>query len=78
VRTALTSSFQSVQIDCRHWVLSVLRETGASLAGDLDWSSPALHRVLLPPGAHTVSLRGEDPTGTARMEVAWRDTYAAL
>lgn len=78
VNTTLASAFASLVVDTRHWEMTVIRNDGASLAGKLDWSTPPLDRVLIPPGVHTVVLRGEDETGTARMTVEWREVYAGL
>lgn len=69
---------QYVTIDPRPWVRTVLRNSGASVAGSLTRSSPRLIDMLLPVGRHDFILRGTDATGLSYMTVAWRDAYPYL
>lgn len=72
LQTALSSG-QSVVIDPRPWVRSIVRSDGASLAGTAR--GVRLEQLVLPPGPTEVALRGQDPTGTATCQVSWRDAY---
>ncbi|MEU3282617.1 hypothetical protein [Streptomyces antibioticus] len=69
---------QYVTVDPRPWARTVLRNSGASVAGDITRGSPRLQDLLLPVGRHDFVLRGTDPTGTAYMTIAWRDAYPYL
>lgn len=66
---------RSVTVDTR--VFTVLREDGASVAGMLA-PRTRLADVRLPPGVHEVVFGGIDQTGTARVELAWRDAWWSL
>ena len=67
-----------VGIDSRPWQRGVRTSSGADLGGALLPGSPVLSRVRLSPGSHEVVLRGTDPTGTASMTAAWRETYSVI
>jgi hypothetical protein len=67
-----------VGIDSRPWQRGVRTSSGADLGGALLPGSPVLSRVRLAPGSHEVVLRGTDPTGTASMTAAWRETYSVI
>lgn len=67
---------QAVTIDTRPWSRTVLRNGGGSLAGQLTRASVRLSRATLPPGSHEVALSGVDGTGTASLNIAWRDAYS--
>ncbi|MYW67130.1 hypothetical protein GTY65_24125 [Streptomyces sp. SID8379] len=69
---------QYVTIDPRPWARTVVRNSGASVAGQLTRASPRLRDLRLPIGRHDFILRGTDPTGNAYMTVAWRDAYSYL
>lgn len=72
------ASDQSVTVDPRPWSRGVRRENGANVAGTLTGDSPRLSRLRVPPGEHVVVFRGEDETGTASLDVRWRDAYLSL
>lgn len=65
-----------IAIDPRPWSRGVRSYTGAWLGGALLPGSPLLSSVKLAPGSYELSLIGTDETGTARLETAWRETYA--
>lgn len=62
---------RSITLDTRPWERTVLRDDGASFAGDLRGSR--LADLALPPGQTTVRFSGTDLTGQARTTVRWRD-----
>lgn len=66
----------SVTVDTRPWVRTVLTQAGGSLAGALTSDSVWLKHAAIPPGSYEVALRGTDNTGTASMRLAWHHTYA--
>lgn len=63
---------ESVTIDTR--TMTVLRNDGASLAGDLTRGT-YLSQARLAPGAQELVFRGSDSTGTATCTVSWRPTF---
>lgn len=66
---------QYVTIDCTPWNRSVRLNGVTNVAGALTQSSLRLSQARLNPGVHQVVLRGTSTTGTARMQMSWRDTY---
>lgn len=68
---------QSVTLDYRPWVRTVIRENGASLPGARARVSTPADLCVIPPGVWPVSLSGTDATGTASVTVEWEDAYAA-
>jgi hypothetical protein len=67
---------EELVIDTRPWHRTALRNGSASVAGSVRGTR--LSQASLPPGRYEVGLQGLDPTGTARVRVAWRRTYPAL
>lgn len=65
-----------VEVDPFH--RTVLTRFGKNWAGKFTAESQHLPDMKLTPGAATVVLRGTDPTGTASLDVLWRDTYASF
>lgn len=57
---------------------TVLTRFGENWAGRFTAESQPLPDISLAPGTYDVTLRGTDPTGTASLDVLWRDTYASL
>lgn len=64
---------QSVTIDTRPWVRSVVRDDGGSLAGALRGSR--LADFVLQPGTTAVAVQGVDLDGTAGGRIRWRNAY---
>lgn len=71
-------SDQYILIDPTPWNRSVRRNDGANMSGAFTQSSARLAQMRLSPGYNQVLLRGTDPTGTASMQMYWRDTYASF
>lgn len=59
---------QTLVVDTRPWARWVKRD-GAAFPGALSASGSRLSDMALSPGAHTVLLRGYDPSGTAVLRV---------
>lgn len=79
-RIELTSTLaydQSVVIDTRPWVNTVLRNDGASLAGDLTRKSN-LRDARLSAGGAELIFGGNDTTRTATCKVTWRPAFETL
>lgn len=73
------ASDQSVTIDTRPWVRTVLRNDGANYAGALGRHSAKLSAARIPPGVDTeVIFTGTDATGTSRMTIAWQNAWPHL
>lgn len=68
---------QTVVVDPRPWRRTVTRSDGANLAGAFTADSQRLSLLRVPPGAHEVILRGQDPTGTASLTTFWRATWSS-
>jgi hypothetical protein len=64
---------QSVVIDTRPWVRSVVRDDGGSLAGTIRGSR--LADFVLQPGTTAVAVQGVDLDGTAGGRIRWRNAY---
>ncbi|WP_394620954.1 hypothetical protein JNUCC0626_18225 [Lentzea sp. JNUCC 0626] len=75
VRTSLLYD-EKIVIDTRPWKRSALRNGGANVAGLVRGTR--LGKASLAPGDYEVGLKGTDPTGTARVRLSWRPTYASL
>jgi hypothetical protein len=65
-----------LEIDPRPWVRKVMKNGTTPCAGKFTAASRRLSMMTLPPGAHRVTLRGFDPTGTARLETSWRNAWS--
>lgn len=66
---------RSVTIDPRPWARSVTTSQGASAAHALSADSPRLSKTAIPPGTQEFVLRGTDTSGTAQMQVRWRNAW---
>jgi len=69
---------QSVTIDTRAWVNTVLRNDGASVAGKLTRQSTTLPNIRLQPGNREIVFTGVDASGTASCTVRWRPAWTSL
>lgn len=49
-----------------------------NVAGAFTTDSPTLTQMVVPPGDQEIILTGIDPTGTAYLEVFWRDRYSSV
>ncbi|MBP2323349.1 hypothetical protein JOF56_003734 [Kibdelosporangium banguiense] len=67
---------ESITIDTRPWARSALRNGTANVAGAVRGTR--LSKAALAAGSYEVGLKGNDPTGTARVRLSWRPTYASL
>ena len=65
-----------LEIDPRPWVRKVMKNFTIPVAGKFTQKSRRLSMQTLPPGTHRVVLRGNDPTGTARLETSWRNAWS--
>lgn len=65
-----------LEIDPRPWARKVLKNGTTPVAGKFTATSRRLSMQTLPPGVHRVTLRGTDPTGTARLETSWRNAWS--
>ncbi|MFF4051931.1 hypothetical protein ACFYZ5_35345 [Streptomyces chartreusis] len=66
-----------VEIETRPRTRWALRNGKVNVANDLPPSS-RLDQFALPRGRSEIGWSGDDPTGTARLEVSWRSAYTAL
>ncbi len=66
-----------VTVDPTPWNRGVRKNNGAYLAGKFDSLSAPLSRQVIYPGPNSIALFGNDPTGTSKLEVFWRDTYSS-
>jgi hypothetical protein len=63
-----------VTIDPRPWRRGVTRASDqAGMAGSITAPTPPLSECTVGVGAHDVTYRGTDPTGTSYVQVRWRD-----
>lgn len=62
---------RTVTIDTRPWARTVLRDDGASFAGQLR--GDMLADLQLPVGQTTVAYRGTDLSGQSACTISWRD-----
>jgi len=67
---------ETLVIDTRPWARTALRNGTANVAGSIRGTR--LSKASLRSGRYEVGLKGLDPTGTARVRVAWRPTYSSL
>lgn len=75
-RTILTG--QHVTLDARPWARTILTSAGGSYAGYLNRQYARLAEGQMQPGAHTLTLGGSDPTGTAYMILRWTPAHASM
>ncbi|MGV9272341.1 hypothetical protein [Streptomyces griseosporeus] len=66
-----------VQMETRPGTCWALRNGTVNVAGDLSPAS-RLDLFTLPPGRSEIAWSANDPSGTARLEVAWRSAYTTL
>ncbi len=80
IRMTLSLAYDDyVVIDPRPWgPRGVRTRFGVNAAGKFTADSPMLSKLQLPPGPHTVTLSGTDPTATSWMTVAWNPVYASF
>lgn len=65
-----------LEIDPRPWARKVMKNGTIPVAGKFTAKSRRISMQTLPPGTHRVVLRGNDPTGTARLETSWRNAWS--
>ena len=65
-----------LEIDPRPWSRKVMKNGTIPVAGKFTQQSRRISMQTLPPGVHRVTLRGNDPTGTARLETSWRNAWS--
>lgn len=65
-----------LEIDPRPWSRKILKNGTTNVAGKFTATSRRISMQTLPPGVHKVTLRGNDPTGTARLETSWRNAWS--
>lgn len=66
---------QWVEIDTRPWMLTVLNQSGASVAGGIPKRTWLEDMWFSPGSSPQISLGGTSPGGGASALVRWRDTY---
>lgn len=69
--TMAIAAGETVTIDTHPWKRTALRDGIYSVAGKLTGTRMA--EMALPPGSTIVAFRGQDPTGTSRCRIFWRD-----
>ena len=69
---------QTLTIDPRPWARSVKTNEGANKAGAFASTSPKLDDLKIEPGTHIVKLSGTDSTGTAYIDVRFRNANAGF
>lgn len=72
--TATISAGQSVTLDPRPWVRTMLRSDGANMAGARTASTPPLRKCYLNPGVHLFALLANSGTGNAT--IRWRSAWS--
>jgi hypothetical protein len=65
-----------VTVDARVWARSATRQSGGSV--QMSPRITQISKLVLPPGSHTLTFTGTDPTGTASVTVNWRNAYPTL
>jgi hypothetical protein len=65
-----------LEIDPRPWSRKVMKNGTTPCAGKFTAQSRRISMQTLPPGVHRIVLRGNDPTGTARLETSWRNAWS--
>lgn len=68
---------QWLLVDPSPWQRLVRRNDGANLAGVFTADSQRLSGMRVRPGARSIILRGNDPTGTSRLSCFYRASYAS-
>lgn len=68
---------QSVTVDPAPWQRTARANGGGNWSGKFTADSTRMSRMLVPPGASQVLLRGIDPSGTASLDVFWRSVWAS-
>lgn len=69
---------QILRIDPQPWSRGIYLNDLPVSSGIITTDSPRLSSLRLPPGSHTVVIRGLDPTGTALLKNFWRNAYIVL
>lgn len=65
-----------VTLDARPWARSATRQGGGSVR--VSPRVTKISQMFLPPGQHTINFSGMDPTGSASVNVHWRNAYSHL
>jgi hypothetical protein len=65
-----------LEIDSRPWSRKVMKNGTIPCAGKFTAASRRVSMQTLPPGVHRIVLKGNDPTGTARLETSWRNAWS--
>lgn len=65
-----------VTVDGRPWARSATRQSGGAV--QVSPRVTQISKLILPPGSHTLTFTGTDPTGTASVAVNWRKAYPTL
>lgn len=65
---------QSITIDPRPWVRTILRNDGANLAGEVMPATPPMRKMYLPPGTYGVRLSCLSHFGGSAT-IRWRSAY---
>lgn len=66
-----------VELETRPRTRWALRNGTVNVADDLTPRS-RLDQFVIPPGRSEIGWSGDDPTGTARLDVSWRSAYTGL
>lgn len=69
---------RTITLDARPWARTVLRDDGASFAGDLSRLGAMLSQAKVDPGSYQFLLSGVDPSGTSYVMLSWRNSYASM
>lgn len=68
---------QSITVDTRPWVRSVLRNDGAPMGTTRTTRSSPLDTVVIPPGQSAIVFRGTSPSGTGSAGVEYRPAFSS-
>lgn len=68
---------ESLSMDSNPANLSVMHSNGATWAGRIDRNT-LMKDVRIPPGSSEITFGGADPTGLARVRLAWRPAHHGL
>lgn len=67
---------EPVTVDARPWARSATRPDGSSVK--VSPRVTKISKMLLPPGSHSLTFTGVDPTGTSSVTVNWRNAHSSL
>lgn len=77
VFTGVLSFDQTLTVDTRPWARSIMKD-GSGASGMLSSAGSRLSDMSLPVGAHTITLRGHDATGTAWLDASVEPAYTSF